>query len=187
MTRPGSSAGIYIKEVTSFGLSVQPMSFSVLVYAYQRSRGIPSEAFVHGILIGPGNAGRRGLDLSRMPSRLSLADLLRATWKIPPPELFETPRGYPPRSFHRAGVKFPFAEDPRAYDTPRGRRWFAAAVDVGQPTDVKTFDGALSDAKYKKVHRSHLRRKKGTACGAGREVSRRLAPQASLVRGRKVL
>lgn len=59
----------------------------------------------------------------------------------------------------------------------------------GKPTDVKTFDEALSDAKYKKVHLSHLQGKGDSVFfeSKRRELSRRLAPQASVVKGREVL
>lgn len=55
---------------------------------------------------------------------------------------------------------------------------------------MKTLGEALSDAKYKKVHWSHLREERGVGCprkaGGGR-LSSRLAPQASVVKGREVL
>lgn len=42
--------------------------------------------------------------------------------------------------------------------------WFEAEFSGRQRGNVKTFDQALSDAKYKKVHWSHLRGKKRGHC-----------------------
>ena len=49
----------------------------------------------------------------------------------------------------------------RTHSTLRRRVAVACGLVYGKAADVKTFDEALSDAKYKKVHLSHLRGKRG--------------------------
>ncbi|KAG7201895.1 hypothetical protein KM043_004609 [Ampulex compressa] len=92
-----------------------------------------------------------------------------------------------------SSVKPSKVDKPRALQRALSLRPSLAAIS-GKAVGMKTLGGALSDAKYKKVH-SFGRRGKERGRGPGtsvkerrtRGLSRNLAPQASVVKGREVL